>query len=56
MLLPNRVKGHTYCLWQQADPRDLFRESNEADNFSVRAIRITRNNNVHYLSTNSRCT
>jgi hypothetical protein len=54
--LPGGVKGHTYCLWQQADPRDLFRESNEADNFSVRAIRIARYNNVRYLATNARCT
>lgn len=53
--LPNRVKAHTYCLWQQADPRDMFRETNETNNTSVRAIHITRHNNVHYLENNERC-
>jgi hypothetical protein len=54
--LPKRVGGHTYCLWQQADPLDIFRESNETDNTSVRAILITRHNHVHYLAGNERCT
>ena len=54
--LPKRVGGHTYCLWQQADPLDLFRESNETDNISVRAIWITRHNHVRYLASNARCT
>jgi hypothetical protein len=53
--LPNRVKGHAYCLWQQADPRDIFRETDETNNTSVRAIRITRHNNVHYLADSARC-
>jgi Lysyl oxidase len=53
--LPKRVGGHTYCLWQQADPLDIFRESNEADNTSVRAIRITLHNHVRYLAGNQRC-
>jgi hypothetical protein len=56
LLLPKGVGGHTYCLWQQADPLDIFRESNETDNTSVRAIRLTRHNHVHYLATNARCT
>jgi hypothetical protein len=53
--LPRAVGAGTYCLWQQADPLDVLRESNETDNISVRAIRITRHNRVHYLPTNARC-
>jgi Lysyl oxidase len=53
--LPKRVGGDTYCLWQQADPLDIFRESNETDNTSVRAIRITRHNHVRYLPATQRC-
>lgn len=54
--LPRRVDADTYCLWQQADPLDALRESNEKDNVSVRAIRITRTNQVRYPPSNARCT
>jgi hypothetical protein len=53
--LPRRVAGGLYCLWQQADPVGLFAESNEDNNVSVRAIRITRRNTVRPLATNARC-
>jgi Lysyl oxidase len=55
LLLPNRVKGHAYCLWQQADPKDMFRETDETNNTSVRAVHISRYNNVRYLADNKRC-
>jgi Lysyl oxidase len=55
LLLPKRVKGHTYCLWQQADPRDMFRETNETNNTSVRTMHISRHNNIRYLPTQERC-
>jgi hypothetical protein len=53
--LPKRVKRHVYCLWQQADPKDMFRETDETNNTSVRAIHISRHNNVRYLADNARC-
>jgi Lysyl oxidase len=55
LTLPNRVKHHVYCLWQQADPKDMFRETDETNNTSVRAIHISRHNNVRYLADNARC-
>jgi hypothetical protein len=54
--LPKRVGADTYCLWQEADPLDVIRESNETDNVSVRAIRITRTNRVRLLENDDRCT
>jgi hypothetical protein len=53
--LPRSVRAGTYCLWQQADPLDVIRESNETDNVSVRALRITRRDGVRDLATNARC-
>jgi len=54
--LPKGVGGAVYCLWQQADPVDLFRESDETDNISVRAIRITRHDHVRDVASDARCT
>ena len=53
LILPRGLPKGTYCLYQRADPLDLFRESDETDNDSVRALRIKRKH-VRYLPT-SRC-
>jgi hypothetical protein len=53
LILPKPLPRGLYCLHQRADPLDLFRESDEADNDSVRALRIRRTH-VHYKPT-SRC-
>ncbi len=53
--LPARARAGTYCLWQQADPLGVLRESDETDNVSVRAIRLSRRDEVRYLPDNRRC-
>jgi hypothetical protein len=53
LVLPRHLPKGLYCLHQRADPLDLFRESDETDNDSVRALRIRRTT-VSYLPT-SRC-
>ena len=53
IVLPKPMPAGVYCLHQRADPRDLFRESNETDNDSVRALKIKRTR-VKYLPV-SRC-
>jgi hypothetical protein len=53
LVLPRHLPKGLYCLHQRADPRDLFRESDETDNDSVRALRIRRTT-VVYRPT-SRC-
>ncbi|MDX6232721.1 MAG: hypothetical protein QOH68_1717, partial [Nocardioidaceae bacterium] len=40
LVLPRHLPKGLYCLHQRADPLDLFRESDETDNDSVRALRI----------------
>ncbi len=37
-----KVPNGRYCLGIRVDPRDALRESDETDNVSLRAIRITR--------------
>lgn len=53
LVLPRYLPKGVYCLHQRADPLDLFRESEETDNDSVRALHIRRTH-VRYLPT-SRC-
>jgi hypothetical protein len=53
LVLPRHLPKGLYCLHQRADPLDLFRESDETDNDSVRALRIRRTT-VSYRPT-SRC-
>jgi hypothetical protein len=38
--LPSKLPRGIYCLHQLADPLNVFRESDETDNASVRALRI----------------
>jgi hypothetical protein len=42
LILPPHLPRGLYCLHQRSDPLDVFRESNETDNDSVRAVRIRR--------------
>jgi hypothetical protein len=51
--LPPHLPAGLYCLHQLADPLDLFRESDETDNDSVRALRIN-GTRVRYVDT-ARC-
>lgn len=51
--LPRHLPRGLYCLHQRADPLDVFRESNETDNDSVRPLRIRRTR-VRYVTT-ARC-
>jgi hypothetical protein len=39
--LPANLPDGVYCLWNEADPLDLLRESNDTDNAAVTPIRIT---------------
>lgn len=50
LTLPRHLPRGLYCLHQRADPLDVFRESNETDNDSVRALRIRRTR-VRYVET-----
>jgi len=53
LALPRHLPRGLYCLHQLADPLNVFRESNETDNESVRALRI-RGTRGRYVDT-SRC-
>jgi Lysyl oxidase len=53
LILPRPLPRGLYCLHQQADPLDLFRESDETDNDSVRALRIHKTHVTYKPS--SRC-
>ncbi len=39
--LPADLPDGVYCLWNEADPRNLLRESDDSDNAAVSAIEIT---------------
>ena len=47
LILPRPMPKGLYCLYQRADPLDLFRESNETDNDSVRALRIRKTHVIY---------
>jgi hypothetical protein len=51
--LPRSLPKGLYCLRQMADPLNVFTESDETDNASVRPVRIN-GNRVKYVTT-TRC-